>query len=194
MRFIDSLAFALALGWALPCQGQEAVVRVQKQGQTIVIDVDMPVAGSVRSAWSVLTDYDHMASFLTNLTSSTIVGRRGNSLEVSQSGQTKVAFMTFSFAVTRAVELVPMREIRSTLVNGDFKSYTSTTRIVDASPGVKIIHHGEYVPKAWMPPMIGPAVIESETTKQYSEIAAEIVRRQAARQPSQSASSAATRP
>ena len=42
------------------------------------------------------------------------------------------------------------------------------------------MHHGEYVPKAWLPPMIGVAVIESETRKQFAEFAAEMLRRQAA--------------
>jgi len=47
---------------------------------------------------------------------------------------------------------------------------------------VRISHHGEYVPKRWLPPLVGPAVIESETKKQYGEFVAEIARRSAAAQ------------
>ena len=46
--------------------------------------------------------------------------------------------------------------------------------------GVHISHHGEYVPKRWLPPLIGTAVIESEAKRQYKEFLAEIDRRRAA--------------
>jgi len=99
---------------------------------------------------------------------------------VMQSGQTRVGFLTFGFEAVRAVELVPMHEIRSSLVSGDFKAYTSTTSLAPAAGGTRVRHHGEYVPKKWLPPLIGPAVIERETRKQYQEFAAEVERRSAA--------------
>lgn len=179
-----------ALRWLLPfgllcpalvCHGQEVSVQVQKRGATVVIDVDMPVAAAPATAWAVLTDYDDMATFLSNLSSSKVVERRGETLHVAQSGSTKVAFMTFSFAAVRAVDLVPMREIRSSLVSGDFKSYASTTRLLDDPKGVRVVHHGEYVPKAWLPPMVGISVIESETKKQFAEFAVEMLKRQTTR-------------
>jgi ribosome-associated toxin RatA of RatAB toxin-antitoxin module len=165
----------------LVCHGQEASVQVQKRGATVVIDVDMPVAAAPATAWAVLTDYDDMATFLSNLSSSKVVERRGETLHVAQSGSTKVAFMTFSFAAVRAVDLVPMSEIRSSLVSGDFKSYASTTRLLDVPKGVRVVHHGEYVPKAWLPPMVGISVIESETKKQFAEFAVEMLKRQTTR-------------
>ena len=166
---------------ALSSQGEETTVHAEKRGETVVIDVDMPVAVAPATAWAVLTDYDRMAAFLSNLRSSKVVERRGETLHVAQTGSTKVAFMTFSFAAGRAVELVPMHEIRSSLVSGDFKSYTSTTRLLDHPKGVRVVHHGEYVPTAWLPPMVGISVIESETKKQFAEFAAEMLQRQNAR-------------
>ncbi len=74
-----------------------------------------------------MTDYEHMASFMSNVKTSNVLRREGNVLEVAQSGATEVAFLTFSFAAVRSVELLPMREIRSHLLKGDFKSYESTT-------------------------------------------------------------------
>jgi ribosome-associated toxin RatA of RatAB toxin-antitoxin module len=173
------LLLACGLLFLATCQSQSAV-RVQKRGEAVVIDVDMPVPATPSIAWAVLTDYEHMATFLSNLTSSRVVKRQGETLQVAQSGRTKIAFMTFSFAVVRAVELTPMYEIRSSLVSGDFKSYVSTTRLIGLTQGVRVVHHGEYVLKAWLPPMVGVAVIESETRKQFDELSAEMLRRQAA--------------
>jgi carbon monoxide dehydrogenase subunit G len=171
---VGALALLVA---CVPCLAEEVSVRVQRHGETIVIDVEASVAASQREAWSVLTDYDRMASFISNIKSSRVVARQGDTLEVAQSGETKVAFLRFGFSAVRAIELVPMREIRSTLVSGDFKSYTSTTSIAATPSGTTIRHHGEYVPKSWLPPLVGPAVIESETHKQWREFIAEMGRR-----------------
>jgi hypothetical protein len=150
---------------------------VQRHGETVIDDVDAKKPGTVRDAWAVFTDYEHMASFISNLTVRKVLSKEGDTLEVMQSGRTKVGFLTFGFEAVRAVELVPMREIRSSLVSGDFKAYVSTTSIAPAAGGTRVRHHGEYVPKSWLPPLIGPAVIERETRKQYLEFAAEIERR-----------------
>ncbi len=178
MRLLACLATMLL---ATPfCAAQEVTVKVQRHGETIVVDVEATVAAPVREAWAVFTDYEHMASFITNIKHSKIVTRDGNQLEVEQAGETKVAFMRFGFVAVRAVELTPMQEIHSSLVSGDFKAYASSTRIAATPSGAKITHHGEYVPKSWMPPVIGLAMIESETRKQYLEFIAEIERRTAA--------------
>jgi ribosome-associated toxin RatA of RatAB toxin-antitoxin module len=159
------------------CSAQVVSVKVQRHGETIVMDVEATVEAPVREAWAVFTDYDHMSSFISNLKQSKVLVRDDNQLVVEQAGETKVAFLRFGFKAVRAVELIPMQEIRSSLVSGDFKAYLSTTRIAATPTGAKISHHGEYVPKSWMPPLIGPAVIESETRKQYQEFIAEIQRR-----------------
>lgn len=174
------LPVALLLFLSAAASAQEITVTVDRRGDLVVVDVEAHVPGALREVWAVFTDYDHMASFISNLTASKVLERKDNLLEVMQAGQSKVGFMTFGFEAVRAVELVPMREIRSSLVSGDFKSYTSTTSLAATARGTQIRHHGEYVPKKWLPPVIGPAVIERETKKQYQEFAAEIERRTAA--------------
>ena len=88
-------------------------------------------------------------------------------------------FMRFAFAGVRGVELVPKHEIRTRLIEGDFKSFQSTTRLSESGGRVTIVQHGEYVPKKWVPPMIGPALIAGESRRHYREIADEVVRRRA---------------
>lgn len=177
MRWLLAACLVAVAGTAT---AQDVEVHVEKQGDLVVIDVKAPVSASAQQVWSVMTDYEHMASFMSNVKTSSVLRREGNVLEVAQAGSTKVAFLTFSFAAVRSVELLPMREIRSHLINGDFRSYESTTRLVEDSSGTRIVHHGEYAPTTWLPPVIGPAIIESQTRKQYREFLAEIHRRKAA--------------
>jgi ribosome-associated toxin RatA of RatAB toxin-antitoxin module len=177
---IHVLPFALLVCLASGVAAQEIAVRVERHGESVVVDVEAHMPGELHDAWAVFTDYENMATFISNLTASKVLARTDHTLEVMQAGRTRVGFLSFGFEAVRAVELLPMREIRSTLVSGDFKSYASTTSLAPASGGTQIRHHGEYVPKKWLPPLIGPAVIERETKKQYLEFAAEIERRSAA--------------
>jgi hypothetical protein len=175
-----ALPFAVLVVACASATAQEIEVRVQRHGEAVVVDVEAHMPGPLREAWAVFTDYENMASFISNLTTSKVLARADERLEVMQAGRTKVGFLSFGFEAVRSVELVPMREIRSSLVSGDFKSYASTTSLTATATGTQVRHHGEYVPKKWLPPLVGPAVIEHETRKQYQEFAAEVERRTAA--------------
>ncbi|MEP7296091.1 MAG: SRPBCC family protein [Burkholderiales bacterium] len=174
-------SLAVLLLW--PCLGnaQPIDVRVEKRGEYVIVDVEATAAVDPRQAWEVLTDYEHMASYLSTLKASAIVKREGNSLHVEQTGEARRAFLHFSFHTVRAVELVPETEIRSHLISGDFKSYAFTTRLKENGAQTLIVHHGEYIPHTWVPPGIGPSMIKSETTKQYQELIAEMLRRERAK-------------
>jgi hypothetical protein len=67
--------------------------------------------------------------------------------------------------------------VRSRLISGDLKASVFTTRLVDVDGLVHIVNSGRYTPKIWVPPVIGPALIEAETRKQFGEIRTEILRR-----------------
>lgn len=184
VRLAAVAACASILASPLPAYAADSVsVKVDRRGELVVIDVEARADAPIGEVWNVFTDYDRMAGFITSITSSRVRSRRGDALEVAQAGATKVMFMRFAFAGVRGVELVPHREIRSWLIEGDFKSLVSTTRFVEAGDHVRIVHHGEYAPKAWLPPLVGPAVIESATRTQYHEMLAEIHRRKAASTP-----------
>ena len=178
MSIPRELGLAALMLWPCVSDAQPIEVRVEKRGEFVVVDVEATVAVEPWQAWAVLTDYDHMAGYLSMLKSSAIVKREGNSLHVEQTGEARRAFLHFSFHTVRAVELVPDREIRSQLISGDFKSYAFTTQLKEKDAHTLIVHHGEYVPHTWVPPGIGPALIKAETTKQYEELIAEMLRRE----------------
>jgi len=166
---------------ALPSSDADADidVRVEKRGPLIVVDVDFMVRATAIEAWSVMTDYDNMANFISNLQTSTIIGRDGNVVSVMQRGKASRGPLTFTFENVREIVLTPYREIRSRLISGDLEASEFTTRVVDHGASAQIINHGEFIPKVWVPPIIGPAVIQAETRKQFQELRMEILRRKA---------------
>ena len=89
-----TLAAAVALCAALAALAASAAgptddiaVHVEKAGSAVRVRVDCPVAAPSAVAWDVLTDYDHMARFVTNLSASTVRLRFGDRLQVHQKGK-----------------------------------------------------------------------------------------------------------
>jgi hypothetical protein len=177
-----SLGVPLALAQAPPrADAQDAkdiVVHVKKNGATIIVDVEMAVQAPPLAAWDVLTDYDHMAQFVTNVQASKITDRKGNTLVVAQKSGTEFGLLKFSFDNVREVELIPHSEVRSKLISGDMKASAFTTRILsDGGGGARVLNHGEFVPTMWVPPVIGTAFLEAETRRQFHELRNEMMRR-----------------
>ena len=160
---------------------QEIKASAEQQGERIVVNLSTRVQASLADTWAVLVDYDHMAGFVSNLQTSRILRRHGNQLDVEQSGQSKVGMFSFDFASVRRIELVPMNEIRAHLVSGDFTVFETKTHLVEDGPATAITYHAEFIPKAWIPPLLGPKMIASETKILYGQLIAEVLRRAAER-------------
>lgn len=170
-----------ACAWALATD-EDIVVHVRKDGQYILVDVDCPVDAPASVVWEVLTDYDNMARYISNLEYSVVDERADNLLRVHQKGKASRGLFTMTFDNVREVELVPYREIRSRMVSGDLENSTYSTRIVEVDAGgphLHIVNSGRYTTDIWVPPFIGPALIAAGIQRQFGEIRAEILRRSA---------------
>jgi uncharacterized protein YndB with AHSA1/START domain len=177
---------AAALGIALSAAVAPAAVvpddagitaSVRREGSEVLIDVDMRVAATPEETWAVLTDYDHMSRFVSELVSSRIVRRDGDRIEVEQHGRFRFGPFALDAENVRAIVLVPPHEIRSRLVSGDLLSSTFVTHIERDGDMTRVTNHGEFIPDRWVPPFIGPAVVQAQTRKQFAELRAEILRR-----------------
>jgi uncharacterized membrane protein len=154
-------------------------VRASKDGETVVVEVDLTVRASQDEVWSVLTDYDHMADFIGNLQSSAVIARTGNTLDVMQKGTARYGLLSFPFETVRRVTLTPQREIHSRIMSGDMTGSEIVTRINADGPITQVSVHSRYVPTIWIPPVIGTSVIASETRKQWLTLREEVLRRRA---------------
>ena len=173
--------FALTAPAAGAAPDSDIIVSARKEGPEILIDVDCPVQAPLSVIWDVLTDYDHMSAFISTVEYSAIEARRGKLLVVRQKGKTKVGLLTFSFEGVREVEIIDRVEIRSHYISGDLEASAFTTRVIDVGGVPHIVNIGRYVPRQWIPPLVGPAVISGETRRQFEDIRKEILRRSATR-------------
>jgi hypothetical protein len=175
--FAIALAIFAAAAHAAPQDSRDIAVAIHRDGEAYVVDVDLTVDATPQEAWNVLTDYDHMSEFVSNLTMSRVIHRASDSLEVAQTSRVKFGFIDLKFDNVREIEFVPLQEIRSTLVRGDMKMSAFTTRLAAVGDATRITNHGRFIPDRWIPPLIGTLMLEAETRKQFGELRAEILRR-----------------
>ncbi len=163
---------------AVPLDSRDIAVAIHRDGDAFVVDVDFTVQAKPQEAWDVMTDYDNMAQFISNVDMSRIIRRTNSGLEVAQTGHLKFGLFDFKVDNVREIEFDPLQEIRSKLVRGDMKASAFTTHFAAEGDATRITNHGRFTPDRWIPPVIGTLVLESETRKQFAEFRAEIVRRQ----------------
>ena len=180
-RWLAALFF---LGSALlPLAGfaDEALTsQVRIEGERVWVEVSFTVAASRAEVWGVLTDFEHMAAFVSNVAVSKVVSRHGPVLQVYQKGNAHRGPLDFPFDVVREIHLSPMHRIQSHLLSGSMKQQDGVTELSDAGSETRVDYHAESVPGVWIPPVVGKSFIETEIRGQFQELEAEILRRHAA--------------
>jgi ribosome-associated toxin RatA of RatAB toxin-antitoxin module len=155
----------------------DILVTAQKNGDSVVIDVDFTVPANAEEVWKVLTDFDHLDRFVSNVQSSKIVGRSDGKLLVAQAGRATNGPLSFAFDSIQEFELKPFDEIRSRLISGSMKKLDGVTQLIRRGGETTILYHGVTIPNVWVPPLVGTQFIEAELRDQYREMRNEIMRR-----------------
>ena len=169
----ESVAFAQAP------PNHEIDIRVEKNGPANVVDASFFVPATPQQAWEVLTDWNNLAGFMTNIKASSIVSQSGNTARVKQTGRAKLWPFSFDIEIEREIELFPFEKMQFRLLGGDFDKMEGELHLVAEPAGTRIVSHTESIPKFWIPPLIGPIMIEREMRDQFREIIEEILRRAA---------------
>lgn len=156
----------------------DVAVAVDLVGETVEVQVAFSVPASRALTWAVLTDFDHMTAFISNLRASRVESRQGNVLRVTQQGAARRGFLAFPFDVTREIHLTPMSRIESHLIRGSMKSQDGVTELSGMDEETRVVFHGRSVPDVWIPPVVGKTFIEREIREQFFELRGEILRRQ----------------
>ncbi len=185
MTFLLRLAVLLLCVLGRPAWAADAdvVIDLQRRGDAFVVDAHLDVPVARRTAWDVLTDFDHMTTILSNLTSSRVVARDGGTLSVVQHGTVRYGFLSFPFSSEREVRLEPMRRIVARQISGTVKSFQSEMRLSRSERsenGVRLVrldYQMEVVPDSSLARVFGASFVEHEVAEQLSALAAEMVRR-----------------
>ena len=156
----------------------DIAVSVNLVGEAFIIDAKVDLMVPLRTAWEVLTDFDHMSAILGNLTSSKIIRREGQMLTVRQEGVAKAALFSIPFESEREIRLEPMKRILARQLTGTSKSMTSDARITTTEHGTHVDYRAEIVPDSVLARMFGASYMRSEIEGQFRAMSTEMQRRE----------------
>ncbi len=157
----------------------EIPVTVREAGDAFVVEARFDAPVRLQTAWEVLVDYDHMVSILSNLESSKVASRQGNTLIVKQAGVARFGIFTYPFQVEREIRLEPMKRIRTKNLSGSLKRMESEVVLAPSSEGppVHIDYHGEFVFDSTLAGMFAHSFLRHEVEEQLQAMVAEMRRR-----------------
>lgn len=182
-RCLCTLLLLLCSPW-LPAQEtdvpsvSEKDVRVSRRGDLWVVEGSFFVPVSPAIAWAVLTDFEHMGSFLSNLSFSQVLERQGNILQVEQRGTARFGLFAFNFQSLREITLTPGRQIHARGLSGNIKNFVSDLRLAEDGSGTRLTYLAEMEPDFWLPAWLAPSLLRHELAEQFSAMLAEMRRRQ----------------
>lgn len=174
-----SLAFLLiasAGSRAAPTQ-EDIPVKVSRQGDVVTVHAQFSAPVSARQAYAVLTDYDHMKQFLTDLDESRILARTKDSLLVRQAGKVRFGWFAIPFEYVRRVELYPDARLVSHIVSGSITKGDVTTSLNESNGQTVITYDSEAAMGYRLPFGIGNKAIASHIQNDLESMRLEMLRR-----------------
>jgi Polyketide cyclase / dehydrase and lipid transport len=180
LKALGCLLAAMLILAGKPSVAADSPIRsidVAYDGETYVLDAVMfaPVAQAV--AWDVLTDFDHMAQWVPNVTESKVLKRDDASVTIEQRGVAKYGLASFPYVTERKIDLKPQATINSLQTKGSLRRVASKMVLEPDGKGTRLTYHLEIVPSLLASALLSKDFLEHEVGEQFSAIIAEMVRR-----------------
>lgn len=172
---IVALLTCLLCSHAISSDKNIAVV-VSKVDDAFLVDATIDVSVSLRTAWGVLVDFDHMTSIVSNLSSSKVLSRDGTTMLVKQEGVFRFGPFSYPFQSEREIHLEPMKRISAVNLSGTAKRMKSETELLqpDQGTGVKIRYRAEMVPDSAFARLFGLSFVRHEVEEQFQLMVTEM--------------------
>ena len=143
----------MQIAMAEPSTDEDIEVKVKIDGASVTVDLSLVVPATRQEVWSVLTDFGHMADFISNLKESRVISTSGNTLKIFQRGVATYGPISFPFESTREIRLTPFDKIKSHMISGNMRRMEGVTRLIDEGGQTRIIYHTDTIQEVWVPPI-----------------------------------------
>jgi hypothetical protein len=155
-------------------------VWIEQRGEGFAVSARMSVDVTRATAWGVITDYDRLGDFVADMDESRIVSRAGEPTLVRQTGSWHLLGFRVPVRIVAQVEEQPMRSVSFRSVSGNVRIENGEWRILDQAGGVAITYRIECTPDFWVPPILGASLIRRDVRAKLTQVAQEMLRRDAA--------------
>jgi len=169
--------FLLALLVAFaPARAADVTVRVDRNGEALLVEASAEFEGTIPRAWQVLTDYGRFAEFVPDVSVSRVVSREGNQVLVEQKGEARFLFVSLPIDVRLVVTEHPYERIVSRAVAGNFREMLGAYRLEAGQGRVLLRYSGRLVPDFFVPPLIGALVLRRNVETTFRALVDEMER------------------
>ena len=155
-------------------------IKIQNDGQKIVVDAYYYVPTNPGLVWATLTDFNNIANFTKGVASSKITRKKGNTLRVAQTSEIRFSGVSFNFESIIEVHLVPFKGFSTRMISGNMSKMHEVTRINSDGDQTRIYYHADIVPNMWILKYIGHSFIADEAKNRLQQVRKEIIRRKKA--------------
>lgn len=139
------------------------------------------VAVPLSVALEVLTDFEHMADFMPNLSQSHLLARQGNVFRIRQLGKARFGPFSFPFESERQVELTADGWLMARALGGSTRRMHSELHPVAVPGGTRLDYSIDVEPEQWLPSSLGISFMRHELAEQFTALGREMMRRQQAK-------------
>ena len=180
-----ALPLLMLAAWAGVALGAAPVsVEATGRGNAVAIKARAKIRAPYALIWQTLTDYDHLSEFIPGMMTSHVIGRRGSTAIVAQTGE--AGFMLFSYPISVVVESreEPPSFIGIRVLKGNLKQLDGGYRIE------KTGHRDDEYMLRWsglierpplLPQIIAAPLMRADIADQFRGMVKEIERREALR-------------
>ena len=177
IRFGTALFFALAVTPGLVRAAETIETRIEREGEYITVSASALMQVDARIAWEVLSDYDNLARFIPDMTSSRAVSRSGNRVLVEQKGEFGFFFYKQPVDVLLEVLEAPPHRIDARRIAGNIRELETRYELGTSAAGVRFDYSGRFIPDFSLPPLIGMPIVRRIVERRFRAMVEEIVRR-----------------
>ena len=152
---------------------------VTREGDSIRTEAHVDLAVAPALVWAVLTDYERYPRFISSMRDSRIVSRSPGELVVEQKGSFSFLFFSQDIEARLLVSEFPPNIIESSVLKGDFKVMNGRYELLQVGDNARLSFSGRLIPKFSLPPVFGMSIARSVLLRNFNELIAEILRRDA---------------
>lgn len=136
---------------------------IQYKDKHYVLDLDMRINGDHTQVRAVLLDFPHLTRLNDTIKVSKVLFSSGNVHSVQIETEGCVLFYCKRVKQVQLVTEIAHDVIQSTTdpEESDFHHGQTKWQLFDEGKATRIHYHSDFVPKFWVPPLIGPPILKS---------------------------------
>jgi len=180
-RAVVLIAACMAAAQGVPsaAAAQDFHVETSRDGEFVTIAASAELPANIPVAWEVLSDYNNLAQFIPDISSSRVVSRDGDKVVVEQKGAVGFIFYRQPVDVTLTVLEEPPRRITARATSGNIRELETRYELQPEGAGLKLVYIGRFIPAFAVPPVIGMPLMRHLIERRFRAMVDEIFRRDA---------------